>query len=177
MTPENKAFLAAQPAYDAALAAAESTGGPAATLNALLCPERVELREIALYPLTLGGYLLLQALDSPWLRGGEVTIKDNALVALALTNPEWIRGNVFFTSDLTTEVDHHKLAAKLTEAAHATPGWAWPGIVQHLLRQIQVMSGSSASPEDTDPLVLTPASLTTRPAATEAAAATPAGSP
>ncbi len=175
MTDEQKAFLAAQPAYDAAEARAAGLGAPPETLNALLAPDTLQLREITVFPLTLGGFLLLEATQNAWLGGREPTLKDNAVVALALTSPEWVRGSLSFSADCEPVLDRAALAAKLTEVIHRTPGWAWPGIIRHLQQQLAAMAGQQCEPEDSDPLVLTPGAAATPPAAT-ATPATPVGS-
>jgi hypothetical protein len=179
MTPEQRAFVQAQPAYDAALHSANALGAPPATLNALLSPDVVEIgtpaqpREIALFPLTLGGYLLIQVAAPAWLDGGSVTMLDQAVMLLALTNPEWVRGNLHF-EELAPSLNKEALSKKLEELIHDTPVWVWPPALEHFQRQLQTLAGERREPEDADPLVVTPGTMASPPAATETPA-TPAG--
>jgi hypothetical protein len=151
---ETRAFLEAQPAYDAALAKAEAAGGPPDVLNALLSGSPA-LSGLKLHPLTLGGYLLLQAAGCAYLTGGPVNPRDNTLLILALTEPEWAAGRVSFDSNGQGCFDSKELASKLTGIARQTPVWMMQAVLRYFLRQMRVMNGAEdAMPEDQRPLDL-----------------------
>jgi hypothetical protein len=171
MTDVHRAFLDAQPAYDAALDKASALGAPPQTLNALLTPDIVEIgssrtvpREVTLFPLTLGGYLLIRAEAPAWLDGGPVNVKDQAVVLLALTKPEWVRGNVSFGENCQVQVNQPALARELTGIIHDTDSWLWPQALEHFNRQLATMLGERNGAEECDPFIATPGAMASPPA-------------
>lgn len=181
MTPEQRAFLEGQPAYDAALDKANALGAPPQTLNALLSPDVVEIgtpaqpHAITLFPLTLGGYLLIQCAAPAWLNGGAVSVRDQAVLLLALTEPEWLRGRVMFDASCEPTFNQAALALKLNELVHSTDAWVWPQALAHFQRQLETMSGQRSEPEDSDPFIATPGTMASPPAG-DVTPATPGGS-
>ena len=166
-SPETRAFIAAQPAYDDALAKAEAAGAPPSTLNALFSTPPV-WPGATLYPLTIGGRQLLEATGCAYLAGGPIRARDTGLVVLALTEPEWIGGHVVWQNDGTAVVNAKALAQRL--AAIDIPGHAMKTIMDYFLRQLHILGGEEAREEEKSPLALTAAmgmamTATTRPPA------------
>ena len=136
----NAAWLAGQDAYEDARARAEAAGGDPAVLNALLSPAVPQplYAELVLHPLTLAGYVFLEAVDSPFVAGGEPGPVDLLYLAAAVIAPELAAAAVTFDDDFRPRPDRAALA-ELAAHVGKVPAGHVPRIITHATRQLSIM--------------------------------------
>lgn len=178
LTPEQRAFLASAGSFDHALVSAQALGAPPSTVNALLQTSPRPVACVHLYPLTIGGYILLYALGNVYVRGGTPRPVDSAQVILALAEPEWVAEHVEFDAAGAAHYDEIVLRKKLSGIAANFPVWAVAGVLRRFVRQLEILFGKEAPTEDDmSPLALTPAGPCPSEPVPVPANLTPVGSP
>lgn len=165
---ENEAWLASQAVYEEARDRAEAAGGTPETLNALLAPTGRRLSGgLVLHPLTISGYVFLEAVDSPFVTGGGAPLPtDLMFLAAALTVPEEAAALLTYDDDFRPQVDRGGLADLARRIGQQVRAEDVPRVLAHATAQLGMMfptapTAAKAGSEEggSGPLEGTPAAL------------------
>lgn len=153
---EAAAWLQSQDVYDAARDKAEAKGASPANLNALLQPPSLTLPcGLTMLPLTLSGYIFLEAVQNPFVTGGGAAAPtDLLLLAVALTVPEKAAALIRFDEDFSPSIKDPDAFTKLVnETGAKVTAVDVPPLMAHATAQFQLMFPPRAKEsEGSDPL-------------------------
>jgi hypothetical protein len=152
---EQEKWLDSQDAYDAARARAEAAGASPANLNALMQPGEQTLPcGLVMRPLSLSGYVFLEAVGSPFVTGGNPTPADLLFLALAVVCPEDAAGCVKFNDDFCPQISDPGTLSKLLRDVGGRVGAAdVPRLMRHAGEQMrQMFPERAAESEGASPL-------------------------
>lgn len=138
---EQAAWLAGQDAYDDARARAEGAGASVETLNALLAPADglVLSCGMRLLPMTLSGYVFLEAVDSSFVSGAEAGPSDLLHVAMALVAPEDCAAILTYDEDFRPRADREAMTVLARRIGGKLTAEDVPALLRHAKRQIETM--------------------------------------
>lgn len=160
-TTQTADWLASQDAYDAARDKADAVGASPANLNALLQPDSLKLPcGLTMLPLTLSGYIFLEAVQSPYVMASaeKPTPTDTLLLSLALICPEKAAALLTFGEDFQPSVTSPDELTKLALTYAARVGSEdVPRLMAHATAQFGLMFPQRQGGDGSDPLTRTPA--------------------
>jgi hypothetical protein len=157
---ETAAWLQSQDTFDEARGKADAAGASPATLNALLQPDSLTLPSgLRMLPLTISGYVFLDAVGNPLATGsGMPGPGDILLLACALIEPEACAAVVGFDDDFNLRItDRLALNALTTRIGNRCGAADVAPLLAHATHQLRLMfppapDKAIAGSEGSDPL-------------------------